>query len=89
MKNKVTFYITLSEPIDPKKLREAWEQHERLSPGQPRVAFTRIDAHGLEAEAYDISPDWIHEFRRTLGEVLLKLDEFCTIREMLHVGEKL
>jgi len=84
----VRFFVTLSEPVEAKKLLQAWEDHARLNPGQPRVEFIRVEGAGFEAEAYDTPVDWVADFRRILGEVLLKVDDFCTIREMYHAGVK-
>jgi hypothetical protein len=78
--------VLLSDSIDPEKLRQAWLDYERLNPGQPRVDFSSFDGHGFEAKACDTPPGY--DFRRVLGQVLLKVDEFCTIREIYQVGEK-
>jgi hypothetical protein len=86
--SSITFFVSLSDSIDRDKLREAWREHERLHPGQPSVEFTSFDGHGFEAEADNTPPDWPNEFRRILKQVLLNVDEFCTIREIYHVGEK-
>lgn len=78
--------VALSDTIEPNKLREAWQEYERLHPGQPRVEFISFEGHGFEAEAYDTPPDY--DFRRILAQVLLKVDEFCTIQEVYQVGLK-
>jgi len=83
------FFVTLSEPIDPQELRKAWEEQARLNPSQPRVDFIRIGSDGgLEAEALDPPPNWHEDFRRILAQVLLRVDDFCTIRDIYHVGLK-
>jgi len=86
--SSITFFVALSDSIDGNKLRDGWRERERLNPGQPRVEFNNFDGHGFEAEAHNTPPGWPGEFHRILEEVLLGVDEFCTIREIYHVGVK-